>query len=233
MAGPELLGGVSDQGRIPASRPGRGWPAPTERPGRSAHEHAGSDGLHRSARRRHTRAVNAQPSLFDEADQPTDPRSIDPGGAPLPQPNPRTPAHQPIDPPAGTVQSPAVSDEPTPAAEQRIEEFTSPTDFPASLDTLVPSGSKARIRANIAAVQLLRALQDAQRPATPAEQRVLATWSGWGAVPQVFDPAPATSPPNGTPWPSCSIATNTARQRPPSSTPTTPIPPSPPWCGKH
>ncbi|ORB66549.1 hypothetical protein BST44_27945, partial [Mycobacterium scrofulaceum] len=69
-----------------------------------------------------------------------------------------------------------------------MEEFTSPTDFPASLDTLVPSGSKARIRANIAAVQLLRALQDAQRPATPAEQRVLATWSGWGAVPQVFDP---------------------------------------------
>lgn len=52
----------------------------------------------------------------------------------------------------------------------------------------MPSGSKARIRANIAAVQLLRALQDAQRPATPAEQRVLATWSGWGAVPQVFDP---------------------------------------------
>lgn len=27
VAGPELLGGVSDQGRIPASRPGRGWPA--------------------------------------------------------------------------------------------------------------------------------------------------------------------------------------------------------------
>lgn len=95
VAGPELLGGVSDQGRIPASRPGRGWPAPTERPGRSAHEHAGSDGLHRSARRRPTRAVNAQPSLFDEADQPTDPRSIDPGGAPLPQPaRPHQPNNQ-------------------------------------------------------------------------------------------------------------------------------------------
>lgn len=52
----------------------------------------------------------------------------------------------------------------------------------------MPSGAKARIRANIAALRLLRLLQDANRPATPVEQRVLAAWSGWGAVPQVFDP---------------------------------------------
>ena len=64
----------------------------------------------------------------------------------------------------------------------------SPADFPASLEPLVPSGAKARIRANIAALQLLRTVQDAGRPATAAEQRVLAAWSGWGAVPQVFDP---------------------------------------------
>jgi N12 class adenine-specific DNA methylase len=51
----------------------------------------------------------------------------------------------------------------------------------------VPSGAKARIRANIAALQLLGTLQNAQRPATPPEQRVLAAWSGWGAAPQVFD----------------------------------------------
>ena len=96
VAGPGSLGGVSDQGRIPASGPGRGRPAATERPARSTHDHAGSDGLHRSARRRPTRAVNAQPSLFDEPDQPTDPRSIDPGGAPLPTaaPTPPPPAQQ-------------------------------------------------------------------------------------------------------------------------------------------
>ncbi|VBA62314.1 helicase [Mycobacterium attenuatum] len=52
----------------------------------------------------------------------------------------------------------------------------------------MPSGAKARIRANIAALQTIRVLQAAQRPATAAEQRVLAAWSGWGAVPQVFDP---------------------------------------------
>ncbi|MGO9103404.1 MAG: hypothetical protein ACLP9Y_29675 [Mycobacterium sp.] len=52
----------------------------------------------------------------------------------------------------------------------------------------MPSGAKARVRANIAALQLLRTLQNADRPATPAEQRVLAAWSGWGAIPEVFDP---------------------------------------------
>src|SRR5262249_659854 len=32
-----------------------------------------------------------------------------------------------------------------------------------------------------------RRIQEEQRPATPEEQRVLARWSGWGAVPEVFD----------------------------------------------
>ena len=43
------------------------------------------------------------------------------------------------------------------------------------------------MRANIAALELLDTLRQAHRPATTAEQRVLAAWSGWGAVPQVFD----------------------------------------------
>jgi len=33
----------------------------------------------------------------------------------------------------------------------------------------------------------VRLLEDEQRPATEGEQRALAAWSGWGAVPQVFD----------------------------------------------
>ncbi|ODU08885.1 MAG: helicase [Pseudonocardia sp. SCN 72-51] len=60
-------------------------------------------------------------------------------------------------------------------------------DFPASVDTLVPSGAKERVAANIAAVELVRALSETDRSATVAEQRVLARWSGWGAVPEVFD----------------------------------------------
>ena len=34
---------------------------------------------------------------------------------------------------------------------------------------------------------MLRTAQRERRPATPAEQEVLARWSGWGAVPEVFD----------------------------------------------
>ncbi|BAS18665.1 protein involved in methylation (plasmid) [Arthrobacter sp. Hiyo8] len=33
----------------------------------------------------------------------------------------------------------------------------------------------------------MRELEEQQRPATGAEQRSLAQWSGWGAVPQLFD----------------------------------------------
>lgn len=68
------------------------------------------------------------------------------------------------------------------------EEFRSAADFPASTDVLVPSGVKARARANIAAIELVHTLHDAQRPATLPEQRILAAWSGWGAIPHVFDP---------------------------------------------
>lgn len=68
------------------------------------------------------------------------------------------------------------------------EEFLSAADFPASTEVLVPSGTKARARANIAVIELLHTLHDAQRPATLPEQRILAAWSGWGAIPQIFDP---------------------------------------------
>ncbi|KAA2247015.1 hypothetical protein F0L68_40430, partial [Solihabitans fulvus] len=58
---------------------------------------------------------------------------------------------------------------------------------PASQDGLAPSGEIARLRANLAALRTLRALQQQQRPATAEEQAVLARWSGWGAVARVFD----------------------------------------------
>ncbi len=41
--------------------------------------------------------------------------------------------------------------------------------------------------ANIAVIDVLARLDAEARPATAAEQGVLATWSGWGAVPDVFD----------------------------------------------
>jgi SAM-dependent methyltransferase len=43
------------------------------------------------------------------------------------------------------------------------------------------------VRANLAALRALQGPRAEGRPATPAEQAVLARWSGWGAVPGVFD----------------------------------------------
>ena len=59
---------------------------------------------------------------------------------------------------------------------------------PNGQDDLAPSGAVARIRANLAALTTLRAIQRENRQATPDEQTILARWSGWGAVPEVFDP---------------------------------------------
>ncbi|HEX5117835.1 MAG TPA: DEAD/DEAH box helicase family protein [Pseudonocardiaceae bacterium] len=58
---------------------------------------------------------------------------------------------------------------------------------PTSQDDLAPSGEVRRVRANLAALRALRTVQAERRPATPAEQVVLARWSGWGATARVFD----------------------------------------------
>jgi N12 class adenine-specific DNA methylase len=41
----------------------------------------------------------------------------------------------------------------------------------------------------VAAIATMRAIEHDGRAATPEEQAVLARWSGWGAVPEAFDPA--------------------------------------------
>jgi SAM-dependent methyltransferase len=51
----------------------------------------------------------------------------------------------------------------------------------------VPQGPQRRARANVAALTVLRQLEAEGRAATADEQQALAAWSGWGAVPQVFD----------------------------------------------
>ena len=57
---------------------------------------------------------------------------------------------------------------------------------PDSNGDLTPSGVVARLDANLAAIKVVKALQAEGRAATPAEQEILARWSGWGAVAAVF-----------------------------------------------
>lgn len=68
--------------------------------------------------------------------------------------------------------------------------YASPAvDFVIGTDVLVPSGAKARARANLDALAIVQRLATESRPATDAEQDALARWSGWGGVPQIFDTA--------------------------------------------
>lgn len=46
-----------------------------------------------------------------------------------------------------------------------------------------------RVHRNLAALETLRALEAAERPATAEEQATLAGWTSWGALPHLFDPA--------------------------------------------
>lgn len=60
--------------------------------------------------------------------------------------------------------------------------------FTLSTEIRVPSGTKARIHANLAAIDVLERLnREDGRPVTTAEKEVLATWSGWGACAELFD----------------------------------------------
>ncbi|WP_051660582.1 helicase-related protein [Mycolicibacterium aromaticivorans] len=60
--------------------------------------------------------------------------------------------------------------------------------FALTTDIRVPSGTKARIHANLAAIDILERLnREGGRTATTAEKEVLSTWSGWGACAELFD----------------------------------------------
>ena len=60
----------------------------------------------------------------------------------------------------------------------------------------VPGGLRAKAVANLATLDLLAALDNADRPATVDERHVLAAYSGWGALPYLFTatPDPAWGP---------------------------------------
>jgi N12 class adenine-specific DNA methylase len=54
-------------------------------------------------------------------------------------------------------------------------------------DALHRGGLKAKFRANVEAIRLLRQIEAEGRGATPTEQRTLARFTGWGAMPGAFN----------------------------------------------
>lgn len=94
---------------------------------------------------------------------------------------------------AETVESPQV-DIPTPSApETVVAEPRAPgrevaaVDFTLGTEVLAPASVRDRIEANIAAIRVVKTLDEQDRNAEPDEQQTLARWSGWGGAWQVFD----------------------------------------------
>lgn len=53
-------------------------------------------------------------------------------------------------------------------------------------------GAKAKYRANVAAIRLLKELETQGRNAAPGEQEILSRYVGWGGLPNAFDPENAS-----------------------------------------
>ncbi len=90
------------------------------------------------------------------------------------------------DPQAAAVDVPTAAAPAAPAAEVEVP-YVAPRDYAHAGGVTVPSGERARVRANIEVLALLAELDDQNRYAAAAEQQVLARWSGWGGCPTVFD----------------------------------------------
>jgi len=54
-------------------------------------------------------------------------------------------------------------------------------------DVIAPRGEITQLKANIAAIKLLKELEAADREATPEEKKILAQFTGWGNLSQAFD----------------------------------------------
>jgi len=62
-----------------------------------------------------------------------------------------------------------------------------PHNFHITDDDLGSGGLKAKFKANMEAIRLLKELEQEQRLATPEEQEVLSRYVGWGGIPQAFE----------------------------------------------
>ena len=69
--------------------------------------------------------------------------------------------------------------------EQVLEQ--EPHNFHITDDDLGAGGPKAKFKANMEAIRLLKELEQDQRLATPEEQEVLSRYVGWGGIPQAFE----------------------------------------------
>ncbi|CRK54635.1 putative Helicase conserved C-terminal domain protein [Rhodococcus sp. RD6.2] len=94
---------------------------------------------------------------------------------------------------AAAVEAPPQPESPESAAPVPVPAEPAPApagrNFELGTEVLAPSSPKQRARANLDALAVIRTLATEARAASESEQRILAQWSGWGGVPQIFDTA--------------------------------------------
>lgn len=90
--------------------------------------------------------------------------------------------------PAEKVKSPVDTRESVQSDEDKSPLDTYKNNYVITDENLGVNGPKARFNANIAAVETLKTIEAEGRTATPEEQKILSGYTGWGAIPQAFDP---------------------------------------------
>ena len=81
-----------------------------------------------------------------------------------------------------------VSDEEWKQIKEAIPDNTA-QNFHITDPDLGAGGQKTKYQNNVAAIRLLKVLEEQGRSATPEEQEVLSRYVGWGGIPQAFDEA--------------------------------------------
>lgn len=71
------------------------------------------------------------------------------------------------------------------AREDNLSNLTNYTLTNADFERI--GGAKTKYKDNIAAIKLVKLLDEEERQPTPEEQKILARYVGWGGLPQVFD----------------------------------------------
>lgn len=68
-----------------------------------------------------------------------------------------------------------------------IQDNATKTDFTITDDKLGEGGAKTKFRANVEAINTLKAIEAEERTATPEEQEILSKYVGWGGLKNAFE----------------------------------------------
>ena len=93
-----------------------------------------------------------------------------------------------LDPSAGSVAGSKESSPEQPSGRPEAAPKQEKVNFRITDDDLGAGGPKAKFRANMDAIHLLKTIEAEGRLATPEEQEVLSRFVGWGGISQAFDP---------------------------------------------